>query len=44
MVGLTLLEEVGVLAGFLIFVLVLIVILRPLRLHITVKQDKDDEG
>ena len=43
MIALTLLEEVGVLAGFVIFVLALVVILRPLTVHVTVKQEKEDD-
>ena len=43
MLGLTLLEEVGMLAGLLIFVVALIVVLRPLKLNVTVKHEREDD-
>jgi len=43
MLALTLLEDIGILAGILIFALVLFVILRPLTIHVTVRHENGRE-
>jgi hypothetical protein len=41
MVALTLLEDIGVFAGFIIFAFLLVLILRPLSINVTVRHDSD---
>jgi hypothetical protein len=49
MLALTLLEDIGLLAGLLIFIFSLLVILRPLTIHVTVRhlhgedEEKDED-
>lgn len=48
MLGLSLYENIGVFGGLVLLVVVLIVVLRPLKLHVTVKHEngrkkKEDE-
>jgi hypothetical protein len=44
MLALTLVEDIGVAFGTLVFILGLILVLRPLKVHVTVRHERDHSG